>query len=226
MAQQEVFFSEIESLKSEIDGLKLLQKSKDEKIQFYEEENQRLTEIVNGLKRSKFGKKSERYESQEQMVFNEAEVLAKNLKPDFSDEIIIDAESDTADAANTKEITVKEHTKKIRGHRKPLPKDLPREVQHIELPESERISADGVTPLKIIGYEVSEKLVYEPAVVKVLEIHRVKYGASVGDYEKTAPHNPAIIPRSFVTPELAASIITQKYAYGLPLYRQEDMFLE
>ncbi len=230
MAQQELFFSEIEILKSENQDLKLRHQSDQEKIRFYEEENERLQEMLKGLKRSKFGKKSERYESQEQMVFNEAEVLAKNLKPDLFDEIIIDSDSGasdvSADNANAKEITVKEHTKKIRGHRKPLPKDLPREVQYIELPESERISADGVTPLKIIGYEVSEKLVYEPALVKVLEIRRAKYGASVGDYEKTAPHQPAIIPRSFVTPELAASIISQKYAYGLPLYRQEDMFLE
>lgn len=223
MSQQEIFFTEVEVLKSEVQGLKLQRKSDQEKLKLYEEEIERLNEMLNGLKRSKYGKKSERYESQEQMIFNEAEVLAKNLKPELSDEIIISSETDTN---NEKEITVKEHTKKIRGHRKALPKDLPREVLNIELPESERISSDGVTPLKIIGYEVSEKLVYEPAVIKVLEIHRAKYGVEVGDYERTAPHAPAIIPRSFVTPELAASIITQKYAYGLPLYRQEDMFLE
>lgn len=219
MLQRDVFFSEIELLKSENQGLQYQIKNQDEKIKLYEEEVERLHEILNELKRSKFGKKSERYESQEQMVFNEAEVLVKNLKPELSDEILIDGETE-------KKITVKEHTKKIRGHRKPLPKDLVREVLNIELPEADCISSDGVTPLKIIGYEISEKLVYEPAIVKVLEIHRAKYGADIGDYEKTAPHALAIIPRSFVTPELAASIVTQKYAYGLPLYRQEAMFLE
>jgi transposase len=96
------------------------------------------------------------------MVFNEADVLAKNLKPDLTEEIVLDSYTAVEDS-NKKEILVKEHTKKIRGHRKPLPKNLPREVCRIELPESERVSADGVTPLKIIGYEVSEKLVYEPA---------------------------------------------------------------
>lgn len=228
MSQQEIFFSEIELLKSENQGLKYQIKSKDEKLKLYEEEVERLNEMLNGLKRSKYGKKSERHIIEDQLLFNEAEVLTKNLKPDFSDEIILGngAAEVNPDDANKKEITVKEHTKKVRGHRKSLPKDLQREVLNIELPESEQISADGVTPLKIIGYEVSEKLVYEPAVVKVLEIHRAKYGIDVGDYEKTAPHVPAIIPRSFVTPELAASIITQKYAYGLPLYRQEAMFLE
>ena len=227
MFNQEIFFSELETLKSENQGLKLQLKSDQEKIKYYEEEVERLNEMLSSLTRSKYGKKSERYESQEQMVFNEAEVLTKNLKPELSDEIIIDGKGDVVDhAAKEKEITVKEHTKKVRGHRKPLPKELEREVVKLELPESEQISADGVTPLKIIGYEVSEKLVYEPAVVKVLEIHRAKYGVEAGDYEKTAPHVPAIIPRSFVTPELAASIIAKKYAYGLPFYRQEALFLE
>jgi transposase len=225
LEQQEIFFSEIEFLKSENQGLQYQIKLEQEKNKYYEEEVERLYEMLNSLKRSKYGKKSERYESSEQMVFNEAEFLAKNLKPDLAEEILLDSYTAVEDS-NKKEILVKEHTKKIRGHRKPLPKNLPREVCRIELPESERVSADGVTPLKIIGYEVSEKLVYEPAMVKVLEIHRAKYGVEVGDYEKTAPHTPSIIPRSFVTPELAASIITQKYAYGLPLYRQEEMFLE
>jgi transposase len=217
MLKTELFFSneDLEGLKSENRQLKV-------KLKLFEEEVERLHEMLNGLKRSKYGKKSERYESSEQLLFNEAEVLAKHPKPELSDEIIIDGDIDD----DKKEITVKEHTKKIRGYRKPLPKELLREVQHIELPESECISSDGVTPLKIIGYEVSEKLIYEPAIIKVLEIHRAKYGVDAGDYEKTAPHTPSIIPRSFITPELAASIISQKFAYGLPFYRQEDMFLE
>jgi len=93
MSLQEIFFSEIESLKSENQNFKLRHKSDQEKIKLYEEENERLQEMLNGLKRLKFGKKSERYESQEQMVFNEAEVLAKNVKPDLFDEIIIDPDS-------------------------------------------------------------------------------------------------------------------------------------
>ena len=219
MSQQSEIFFAGNDLAIQLESALLQIKYKDEKLKLYEEELEHMREMLNELKRSKYGKKSERYESQEQMVFNEAEVLAKSAKPEFSDEIIVEADTE-------KEITVKEHTKKIRGHRNPLPKDLVREVTTILLPEAECISSDGVTPLKIIGYEISEKLVYEPAIVKVLEIHRAKYGVDIGDYEKTAPHSPAIIPRSFVTPELAASIVTQKYAYGLPLYRQEAMFLE
>ena len=56
MAQQELFFSEIEILKSENQDLKLRHQSDQEKIRFYEEENERLQEMLKGLKRSKFGK--------------------------------------------------------------------------------------------------------------------------------------------------------------------------
>ena len=34
----------------------------------------------------------------------------------------------------------------------------------------------------------------------------------------------SLIPRSISTPTLLAQIITQKYQYGLPLYRQESLF--
>ena len=128
MSQAEIFFNTNENLKNIIDDLNIKIKNKDEKLKLYEEELEHMREMLAELKRSKYGKKSERYESQEQLVFNEAEVLAKNLKSELSDEIIIAAETDNG---NEKEITVKEHTKKVRGHRKPLPKDLVREVTTI-----------------------------------------------------------------------------------------------
>jgi transposase len=53
-----------------------------------------------------------------------------------------------------------------------------------------------------------------------------KYGVNNGDYEKTAPPVPSIIPKGIATPELVAAITTQKYSYGLPLYRQEEMFAQ
>jgi hypothetical protein len=63
LEQQEVFFSEIEFLKSENQGLQYQIKLEQEKNKYYEEEVERLYEMLNSLKRSKYGKKSERYES-------------------------------------------------------------------------------------------------------------------------------------------------------------------
>lgn len=209
MSKAEIFFSETEDLKNEIQSLKINAKNDQQKIKYYEEEVERLHEMLAELKRSKFGVKSERWESDEQMVFNEVEFFSKQPEPLTSDD----------------KITVSEHTKK-RGHRKALPKELDREVIVVELPVAEQFAEDGTTPLKIIGYEISEKLSYEPARVKVIEYQRAKYGVDTGDYLKTAPPVPSIIPRSFATPELVASIVTKKYAYGMPLYRIEEMFSE
>lgn len=205
----ESIFSEIENLKIEINSLHSQVEIKNTLLKNYEEENSRLNEMLRDIQRSKFGKKSERWESSEQLVFNEAE--AQSLRPDFEQE-------DEADDS----IEVKAHAKK-RGNRKALPVELEREEVIVELPESERFSEDGL-PLKVIGYEVSEKLSYEPAKTKVIVYKRAKYGVDSGDYVKTAEPVPAIIPKGIATAELIASVVVEKYGYGMPLYRQEYKF--
>lgn len=198
---------EIELLKAENQNLRGQVDLTTEKLKHFESEVSRLQEMLLDLRRNRFGSKSERWESSEQMVFNEAEALS--AKP-------------TAELNEDSDISVSAHTKK-RGHRKSLPAELEREEVVIELPTEERFADDG-TPLKIIGYEVSEKLSYEPSKTKVIVYKRAKYGADSGDYEKTAPPVPMIIPKGLATSELVASIVIDKYGYGLPLYRQEYKF--
>ncbi len=70
---------------------------------------------------------------------------------------------------------------------------------------------------------MSEKFDYEPAKTKVIQYHRAKYGVDSGDYEKTAPPVPAIIPKGIATPGLLSAIAVAKFADGLPLYRQEEI---
>jgi transposase len=204
--------SEFETLQVKHESLRVRSENDQEKIKLLQKEVDWLKEQIAGFKRDKFGKKSERWESQEQTcLFNEAEVLSK--KPDNA------AESESTTEG---EIQVGAHTKK-RGHRKPLPANLQREVVKVELPPEEQRTEDG-TPLKVIGWEISEKLKYEPAKMSVLEIHRAKYGVDSGDYVKTAPSVPSIIPKGLATPELLAAIAVTKYADGLPLYRMEEIF--
>lgn len=204
-------FSENEDLKIKLRSLQLQTETKDVMLKNYEQEISRLNEIVRDLQRSKFGKKSERWESSEQLVFNEAEVESRKPDPISDDE-----ESDDS-------VAVKAHIKKKRGHRRALPAALEREEITLELPESERFNEDG-TPLKIIGYEISEKLSYEPSKTKVIVYRRAKYGVDSGDYVKTAPPVASIIPKGIVTAELLASVVIEKYGYGMPLYRQEYKF--
>jgi transposase len=182
---------------------------KDERLRVYEEEISWLHENLRELKRHRFGAKSERWETEEQLLFNEAEVHSQNPTPEEDEE-------------EESEVKVGGHTRK-RGHRSPLPESLPRRVVEITLPESERLGSDG-KPLGVIGKEVSEKLIYEPAKTEVVEYHRFRYGEDSGDKGVIAPPVPSIIPKGIATPELLAAIVLKKFAYGLPFYRQEDMF--
>lgn len=206
MQTSESFFSDQESAGLNFETLQGLWRRSEEKNKFLSDEITWLREQLAELRRNRFGKKSERWESEEQLLLNEAEVESK--KPGADEE--------------EPDVEVKGHTKK-RGHRKPLPESLEREIVKIELPLAEQVGADG-TPLKVIGWEISEKLKYEPAKMSVLQYQRAKYGADVGDYEKTAPPVPSIIPKGMSTPELLAAIVVSKYADGLPLYRMEDIF--
>lgn len=210
LPRTDFLFNENESLKIENADLKTRVERNEQKLKHYESELERMQEMLADFKRMKFGVRSERWETSEQLVFNEVEALC--LKPEAPEELL------------NNEIKVDAHTKK-RGHRRALPGELEREVVEIFLPENEQKSPEGEA-LKVIGFEVSEKLSYTPASTKVLEIRRAKYGVDYGDYEKTAPHAPEVIARSIATPELVASIVSQKYAYGLPLYRQEELFFE
>jgi len=209
MLQEDIFVSEIQKLRVENEGLGAQIAKDKERLKLYESEISYLNEIIQKLKRESFGPRKERWESKEQLVFNEAEVEAKNPKPD-----------DLAD--DDSDIEVDKHTRK-RGKRKPLPENLPREVKVIELPESERFDEDG-TPLKAIGIEKSEKLKFEPAKLSVIEYRRVKYGRDTGDYVKTAPPVPSLIPKGNPDESLISSIVMQKYGYGMPLCRLEEQF--
>jgi len=207
----ESLFSELENLRVEHEALRLRSERDQEKLKQQDTEILWLKEQIAELKRDKFGKKSERWESQEQgCLFNEAEVESK--KPD-----------DEQDETRGEDETEVAGHKRKRGHRKPLPENLEREVVRLELPLEEQRAEDG-TPLKIIGWEVSEKLKYEPAKISVVQYQRAKYGVDSGDYVKTAPPKLSIIPKGLSTPELLAAITVAKYADGLPLYRMEEIF--
>ncbi len=202
-------FSAIEELRGEVSGLKLLREKDQELLTHYEQENERLREMLIKLKKEAFGPRSERWETQEQaLLFNEAEALSKK--------------QDEEEGEEEETVAVKAHTKP-RGKRKPLPEHLAREVVVVELPESERFDEDG-TPLKVVGKEISEKLKYEPAQMSVIQYHRLRYGRDAGDPVKVALSVPSIIQKGIVTPSLLAAIVTAKYADGLPLYRQEEIF--
>lgn len=209
-------FSQNYILKMERDSYKKIAEESQAQIVHFQSEIEKLKEMYLALKRSQFGSKSEKWQSEEQLklVFNEAESL-----------VLKDTSTDDSGNENQAEIEteVQGHKRTTnKGGRRPLPEHLQREVIYIELPETELRTSEG-EKLKIIGYEVSEKLDYTPSNIKIIEYHRAKYGYDNGDYEKTAEIK-TVFPKCMGTESLVAAVIVAKYADGLPLYRQEEIF--
>jgi transposase len=207
MAGLSSIFSKSESLLIRVASLEALLDKEKDRNRLYDEEICRLHEIIRKLKQEAFGPKKERWLDKEQpSLFNEAEVEAAKEEPKAEEKVVIPSHA------------------RARGKRKPLPENLPREVVVIDLPESEKVAPDG-SPLRVIGQEVSEKLVFEPAKTKIIEYQRLKYGGVEGaDTVKVAPAPPSIVPKGIASSSLLAHIVTSKYADGLPLYRQEEQF--
>ena len=177
-------------------------------------------EIIHGLleryeiaSRKVFGKSSEKNPGTGE-TFNEAEETL-----DEADKMLL-AEVDSKQAP-----TIKNKPK-----RKPLPKDLPRKVVTIDLPGDEKVCDCCQSSLHKIGESRSEKLEFVPAHIKVIETVRPKYACKqcektgTANRIKTAPMPLTPIPKGIATASLLSQLITAKYQYGLPLYRQESMF--
>lgn len=154
--------------------------------------------------RKLFAAKSEvrHHPAQKDLLFNEAEELATVAS--IADD-------------KPKAVAVSAHAKKKPG-RKPLDPSLPREVVRVELPEAERICAHDGARLVEIGVEASEQLDIIPAQLKVIRTERVKYACPCCDGSlKTVPVVPALIPKSVLTANTLAWIVSGKYQDALPL---------
>ena len=143
-------------------------------------------------------------------------------------ELFNEAEELVSKAVEPEEETISYICNKPR--RKPLPADLPREVVIHDIDDADKVCDCCDSELHKIGEDKSEKLEFIPAHVKVIEHVRPKYACR--HYEKNgtsttikqAPVPNSIIPKGYATPSLLSRLITSKYQYGLPLYRQEAMF--
>ena len=159
-----------------------------------------------------FGKSTEGYPGQGEL-FNEVEELA------------VESEIEKIE----KEQISYERKKPVR---KPLPKELPREVVIHDIAEEDKSCGDCGHDLHQMGEDKSEQLEFIPAQVKVIEHVRPKYSCRHCEQNSTrveikqAPVPASPIPKSFATASLLSQIITSKYQYGLPLYRQENLFKE
>jgi len=122
---------------------------------------------------------------------------------------------------------VKEHSRKTRLITDKLPPELPVETIEYELPQEDQICPECSGHLHRIGKEtVREELKLVPAKAILKKHIRHTYGCRRCEREAEKAtiikaHVPTpVIKSSFASPESVAHIMVQKYAMGLPLYRQ------
>jgi transposase len=155
----------------------------------------------------RFGRSSEGHPAQGDM-FNEVE-----------------AELDVVDETLTESASTSVKKKPVR---KKLPTDLPHEIIVHDI-KNKTCECCG-NGLHQMGEARSEKLEFIPAQVKVIEHVRLKYSCRACEKQGTstkiqlAPVPLSPIPKGIATATLLSQIITSKYQYTLPLYRQESLF--
>jgi transposase len=169
----------------------------------------KIEQLLNDL----YGKKSEKMptvesSAEELPIIDEADVTPEEAA------VIVEAE----------EIIAAPAYDSIKPKRKALPDFLPREIIVYDLPLEQQVCSCG-HQLHCIGEDVSEKLDYVPAKVKVLQTIRKKYGCRNCEIGVTEAAVPAeFLPKSIAAPGLLANVILAKYADHCPLYRQEGIW--
>ncbi|WP_319781846.1 IS66 family transposase [Oceanisphaera sp. IT1-181] len=117
-----------------------------------------------------------------------------------------------------------------KSRRPSLAAELPREDVVHDIADADKVCDDCGHDLHQMGEEVSEKLEFIPATVKVIRHIRPKYSCRCCEQQATrttikiAPAPASLLPKSIATPTLLSQIITAKYQFGLPLYRQAALF--
>ena len=174
-----------------------------------------LQEQVDYLTKKLFGSSSEKRTDDipgQQNLFDEAEV---EQDPSMLEE----------------ETVIREHTRKKKATHEDLFKGLKVEKAVIPLPEEEQVCPVCGTQMVLIGEEyVRRELEFIPATCKVIEYYSQSYGCpsckeGLGDTEKPviikSQVPQALIGKGPATASTVAWTMYQKYANGLPLYRQE-----
>ena len=173
-----------------------------------ENRNEFLEEQFRLAQQKQFGKSAEGHPGQGEL-FNEVEELQVSVEEETQETITY-----TRNKAKRSKISA----------------DIPRERVVHDIHDADKVCDTCAHDLHCIGEDTSEKLEFIPAQVKVIEHVRPKYACRACEKNgtsnsiKQAPVPKSIIPKGYATPSLLSQIITSKYQYGLPLYRQEAMF--
>jgi transposase len=167
------------------------------------------------LRRARFGRSSEKLDRE----IEQLELLLGELE-----EGVAESNARTEQAENQQR-AIPERTKPSNrqpGGRRPLPAHLPRErIVHEPAPAC---TCCGGTVLRKIGEDVTELLEYVPSSFKVIQHVRPKLSCRACETIVQAPLPSFPIERGRPGPALLAHVAVSKYADGLPLHRQSEIY--
>jgi transposase len=202
---------DIKDLPDDVETLKL-------QLINYIEENKILRQRVKFLKAIAYGRKSEKRSKEDLKQVCLFDEIEKHSTENISLE--------------DKQIKVSAHNRK-KGGRRLIPDFFERENIIHDLPDGEKICSCGNEMTKI-GEDISEKMEFIPATVRVQRHIKYKYACKkcegVDDKGlespgvKTAKLPDHLLPKSIATPSLLAYIFIAKFCDAIPFYRLGKIF--
>ena len=200
-------------LQSTMDTLRKQSRQKDEEIE-------RLQQIILNLQRAQFGQRSEK---QRYVLDDGTQQLS-----------LFDMQTETPapepSPHSEKEIHVSGHSRKKKRTLEELCATLPVEERIVDLPDDEKVNANGHA-LACIGQEyIRTELVLERAKAKVVKHYRKVYAdreleQETGYAEVFKPvMPPPLLPHSYASASVVTDVLMKKYVDAMPLYRQEQMW--
>lgn len=211
------------------DQLAMLQKSVNKLTKQNQQKDERISELEQALlnmQRARFGQQSEK---RKYVLDNGTEQMSM-----FSDEQNTAADEQDKNQGEfpeeNGEIEVSAHVRKAKRTHEELFKNLPVEEKTEDLPEEEKVNANG-KPLVRVGREyIRTELEVERTKARVIKHFRyiykdAEFAEQYGDTPIIAPTLPCpLLPHSYLSRTLATDVLVRKYADALPLYRQEQIW--
>lgn len=212
--------AEVATQRERLRQLDIELQTKDEKIARLEQERDEYRLAFDKLMQERFRNRSERY------IDN-----PDQLRLDLGDtDEAADAAAGLADAIEDQQQTIPEHQRRKprKKHDERLPAHLPRyEVIARASDEEKTCPTHGErTLLPESMWDTTETLEFERPRLKVRVTKYPKYACQdKPECGIGSPERPlSIVEGNKYAPSVAAEIITNKYSYHLPLYRQQDYF--
>ena len=190
--------------------------SQQEQLEKIDHTLQLVLEQVADLKRHRFGRPSERHETEDQISFMEVD-----------GKIVFFNESEAAaaeEAGKEEDAVPRRKPKKKQGKREEDLEGLPVVVFEHSMTEEELESLFGKEGWKQLPDEVYRRYSFTPAKVEVEEHHVKVYAGKKTEEIVRAPHPETLLRGSLVSPSLEAAVMNAKYVNAVPLYRQEQEF--